>query len=73
MSEGLCADCIIGNKLNGTPKGSMVETPSLPAYFAPANLEDESQKVRGLAPCIDTPKGVRGPLAHGVYLSHTNR
>ncbi|PVG01835.1 dienelactone hydrolase endo-1-3,1,4-beta-D-glucanase [Serendipita vermifera] len=37
MSTGLCADCVKGNRLNGTPRGSMVETPALPAYFIPGN------------------------------------
>ncbi|CAG8779795.1 9376_t:CDS:2, partial [Acaulospora colombiana] len=44
MAEELCPDCIRGERLSGTPRGSMVETPALPAYFSPANGGDGVQK-----------------------------
>jgi hypothetical protein len=45
MEEGLCQDCVKGNRLSGTPQGTMVETPTLPAYFSPGNGGDGTQKV----------------------------
>ncbi|PVG01836.1 alpha/beta-hydrolase [Serendipita vermifera] len=45
MSEGLCADCIKGNKIGGTPIGSMVDTPALPAYFLPLTPKMTSKTI----------------------------
>jgi hypothetical protein len=48
MSTGFCANCFTGNKLDGTPKGAVVETSALPAYFIPGNKAYGAQKVRSL-------------------------